>query len=112
MSLRGLSYGEDFEYTISRTIELLVSVRVKGFHTASVESGHPPRCLTSLEQGVITARSFYPTGSRVMNCRDIWQLTQYEIDSHLAVPHPVARNTRINSIYADIYRNNEDLYWP
>src|SRR5215472_11347929 len=38
MSLRGLSYGEDFEYTILRAIELLVSVAVNGFHTASVVS--------------------------------------------------------------------------
>src|SRR6516162_10250840 len=35
MSPRGLSYGEDFEYTILKAIEFLVSIRVNDFYTAS-----------------------------------------------------------------------------
>lgn len=42
----------------------------------------------------------------------LWEHTQYEIDSVLVVPSPIARNTRINSVYADIYLDNEHLYWP
>jgi hypothetical protein len=42
----------------------------------------------------------------------IWQKTRSDINFLLAERSPLARNTRINATYADIYLADRTLYWP